>query len=202
MGDIFRAAEEGDEEEVIRLLDADPLLLEGEDNNGDRPLAVAALFGQLGVVRLLLARVANINATGNGGQTALHYAAEYGYEEVVALLLDKGVHANSRDHHGNTPLMLACENGYLGVVKMLVQHMGGQGLDDGDDRRWTAMHYAVYWGHSEVWSDLLLAGADPSVTDNEGRTPRAIAEENHFIEGVREGRARCVTVFQVRPLTS
>jgi ankyrin repeat protein len=150
-GDFFEAAEEGDEEEVTRLLDADPLLLEGEADDGNRPLAWAALWGQLGVVRLLIARGANISATGDKGKTALHYAAEYDSEEVVALLLDKGVHANSRDHRDRTPVMLACENGHLGVVKMLVQHMGGRGVDDVNPRGWTAMHYAAYWGHSEVW---------------------------------------------------
>jgi hypothetical protein len=50
MGDIFRAAEEGNEEEVIRLLDADPTLLEREDDDGNRPLLMAAWYGQLGVV--------------------------------------------------------------------------------------------------------------------------------------------------------
>jgi hypothetical protein len=50
MGDIFRAVREGNEEEVIRLLDADPALLENrEGDDGERPLTWAALYGQLGV---------------------------------------------------------------------------------------------------------------------------------------------------------
>jgi hypothetical protein len=51
MEDIFIAAGEGNEEEVIRLLDADPALLEMEEIDiGDRPLTVAARYRQLGVV--------------------------------------------------------------------------------------------------------------------------------------------------------
>jgi ankyrin repeat protein len=201
MGDIFRAAWEGNEEEVIRLLDADPTLLERENFEGDRPVAWAALSEQPGVVRLLVERGANINATGAGGNTALHYAAGRGYEEVLALLLRKGTHASSRDHQGMTPLLWVCVHGHLGMVKMLVQHMKGQGLNEESEDGWTALHYAAYWGHEEVVRLLLLAGADPTITDNEGRTPRALAEENDDSEFVREARARCVAVFQVRPLT-
>jgi ankyrin repeat protein len=202
MEDIFEAAEEGDEEEVIRLLDADPLLLEGEYNNGDRPLAVAALCGQLGVVTLLIARGANIDATGFRGRTALHQAGRGGNEEVVDLLLDKGAHANGRDDDGFTPLMLACDNDHLGVVKMLVQHMGGQGLDEGNVRGWTALHYAANWRQEEMVRFLLLAGADATITTNRRETPRALAEKDHRHSAVpRPGRARCIALFKVRPLT-
>jgi ankyrin repeat protein len=201
MGDIFRAAREGNEEEVIRLLDADPALLESEDDDGYRPLAVAALSGQLGMSTLLIERGANLSATGDEGNTALHYAAVRGHEEVVALLLDKGAHANTRNQYTMTPLMRVCIYGRLGVVKMLVQHLEGEGLDERSDLGWTALHYAACGGHHEVVRCLVLAGADPTITNDEGMTPRAIAEEYNYDEIIREGRARCVAVFQVRPLT-
>jgi ankyrin repeat protein len=200
MGDIFEAARQGNEEEVIQLLDADPALLERENNFGDRPLAVAALSRQPGVVTLLIERGANISATGYEGLTALHYAALKGTEEVLAFLLNKGAHANSRDEYGATPLMSACSNGYLGVVRMLVQHMEGQGLDYQSVAGRTAMHCVTGWGHDELLRCLLLAGADPTITDIEGMTPRASAEVNQHDERIGEGRARCVAVFQVRPL--
>jgi ankyrin repeat protein len=202
MEDIYDAAEGGNEEEVIRLLDADPLLLERvDDDYGDRPLAWAASSGQLGVVTLLIERGANIDATGHDGKTALHCAAEGEAEEVVALLLDKGAHANSRDDDGFTPLMDACINDHLGMVKMLVQHMGGRGLGERSDLGSTALHYAAYEGYEEVVTFLLLAGADPTIMNYEGRSPRALVQDHHHREGVREGRAQCVAVFQVRPLT-
>jgi ankyrin repeat protein len=202
MGDIFRAAREGNEGEVLRLLDADPALLERVDQHGDRPLIGAAAYGQLEVVRLLIEKGANINTTGHGGSTALHYAVPHGHEEVLALLLRKGAHANTRDQYGMTPLMRACDNGYLGMVKMLVQYLGDQGLNERDNLSgWTVLHRAADGGHNELTRFLLLAGADPTITDHEGRTPRALAEENHYMSRIRARRARCLAVFQVRPLT-
>jgi ankyrin repeat protein len=153
------------------------------------------------VVTLLIAIGANINATDHGSNTALYYAAGGGYEEVAALLLDKGAQANTRDDEGITPLMRACCDGNLGVLKMLVQHTQGQGLDDGDEYGLTGLHYASYEGREEVVRFLLLARADPTIRDYDGRTPRAHAEENHYDQRIREGRARCVALFQVSPLT-
>jgi ankyrin repeat protein len=202
MGDIFRATEEGNEEEVIRLLDADPTLLEREHNEGNRPLLWAACYGQLGVTRLLIARGANINATGVLGGTALHSAAGGGYYDIVTLLLREGAHANTRKDNGTTPLMLAGLKRRLDVMKLLLQHIGAQGLEDRDaEHGWTALHYAGWWGREEMAKFLLFAGADPTITDNRGRTPRALAEEEHRSSVMNKGRPRCVAVFQVRPLT-
>jgi ankyrin repeat protein len=202
MEGLFRAIMEGDEGDVIRLLDADPALLDNrEDDDGERPLARAALYGQLGVMRLLIERGANTNATGHRGRTALYYAAEQGTEEVVALLLNKGAHANIGNEYGATPLMRACVHGNLGVVKVLVQHIGRQGLDETSNSGWGVLHYAARCGHAEVVRCLFLAGADPTITENRGRTPRALAEQDHYDEGPRQGRARCVAVFQVRSRT-
>jgi ankyrin repeat protein len=198
MAAIFEAAREGNEEEVKRLLDADPLLLEREDDRGDRPLAWAASSGQLGVSRLLIERGANIDVTGCEGKTAIHYAVEEEAEEVVALLLDNGAHANSRDVYGFTPLMDACDNDHLDVVKMLVQHIGRQGVRTRSYDGTTALHCAAESGNDEMVRILLLAGADPTIRDYDGRTPRAFAENYYDIE-FEEEHERCVAVFQVRP---
>jgi ankyrin repeat protein len=196
--EIFTAAREGNGGEVKRLLDADPTLLERVDVDGDRPLIVAASYGQLEVVRLLMEIGANLNATGSWGDTALICAATRGHVEVTALLLSKGAHANSNDG-GVTPLMLACRMDHLGVVKILVQHMAGQGLDERDSQLgWTALHGAAFKGHEEVVRFVLLAGADPTVTDDEGRTPRAVAEQfDRHPSRVEEGPNRCIDVFKV-----
>jgi ankyrin repeat protein len=201
MEEFSTALREGDEGTVLRLVDADPARLERLVDDWARPLAVAAWHGHQRLARLLIERGVNVNATGAYGFTALHCAAEEGHAEVLVVLLREGAHANVRSDAGKTPLMCACDSGHLGVVKMLVQHMEGGRLEERSDCGRTALHYAAAGGHMEVVRFLLLAGADPTITNNQGRTPRASAELIAYSESLREGRAHCVIVFQVRPLT-
>jgi ankyrin repeat protein len=171
-GLIFRAAEEGNEQEVLRLLDAHPALVETADADGMTVLALAAEHNQLGMVKLLVRRGANINATGAMDMTALHFAAQAGYEEIVAFLLDEGAQLNITDTWGMTPLILASMSGHLGVVRRLAQHMGTQELDESDEDGRTALHWAIANGHEEMVAFLLSKGAQASTWDHDvGETP-------------------------------
>jgi ankyrin repeat protein len=67
--------------------------------------------------------------------------------------------------------------------------MGTQGLDERDNLGCTALHCAAQEGHKKVLKLLLLAGADPMIANNEGRTPRRVAKEMRYRE--------CVKVFEV-----
>jgi ankyrin repeat protein len=139
MNRFFKAIKKGNEEEVSRLLDADPTLVEKEGLCGDRPLAIAARARQLGLVKLLVQRKANINASGEADVTALHYAAEGGLKEMVAFLLSQGAQTRCKDWAGRTPLRHAFEMGQAGVMKMLLQHMGLQGLKERIEMKWTPL---------------------------------------------------------------
>jgi ankyrin repeat protein len=131
-----------------------------------------------------------LQETDDKGRTALHWAACRGHEAVVAFLLEQGAQANRMDVFSKTPLMWAYEKGHLGVVRMLAEHMGEEGLKEKHAKGRTVLHWAVKKGYHEAVKILLLAGADPTITDNEGRTPRALAEE--------KGQHKCVAVFAVR----
>lgn len=209
--DLLRAIREGAVGSVQRLLMADPTLEERAERHGILFLALAARYGQLEVVQMLLQRMGErgLETRDWEGGTALHYAAKKGYEGVVALLLKHGAQANSRDDYNYTPLIYASAYGHLGVVKLLVQHMGGRGLDETDDDEDdevvyedqegnTALHCAAFWGHDQVVRLLLLAGADPTIMDNEGKTPRTSVEEQ--MRGalvLDDSQAKCVALFEV-----
>lgn len=171
MDEIFRAAKEGDAGAVSQLLDADPALLETEGKYGDRPLAVAAKHGHLGVVKVLAERGADVDAGGDYW-TALHFAAKGGHEEIVSFLLTNGAQANiGSDANEMTPLMVACRYDRLGVVRVLVQHIGTQGLEARAGNGMTALAWAVSWGCKEIVAFLLEEGADAGSRDDEGKTP-------------------------------
>jgi ankyrin repeat protein len=128
---MFDAIRSGDANEVMRLLNTDPSLLEGVDmsrrmwGTGLTPLIHAADLGQLEIVKLLTAKGADIHATTSRARTALHLATTWGREEVVAHLLENGARMSDRDDGGNTPLMLAARIGGPRVALRLLEHMGG-----------------------------------------------------------------------------
>jgi ankyrin repeat protein len=188
---MFRAVEEeGNVDEVVRLLDADHRLVEARDEYQRTPLMWAAHRGHVGIVRVLLERGAGVNAVTGGGSTVLHLAAFRGHREVVDLLLRYGAEASRRNAWGATPLMTASIMGHLCVVRSLVQHRGRQGLNQRSTDGQTALWRACYRGHEEVARYLLLAGADHTITDIQGRTPRQIARDR--------GHGNCVALMQVR----
>jgi ankyrin repeat protein len=187
--------------------------------DGTTPFMLACGSGQICVVKVLLQHMGGglsslgaraLQDTDERGWTALHVAAYWGHEEIVNFLLGQGAQANSQDEHGRTPLMWACRQGRLGVLRLLLQHIGPEALQMGDRNGMVALHWACAEGYGAVVRALLLSGADPTITDIEGRTPRAIAEmeeeeedENEHEEEEEEekrSRAGCVAAFEVRKL--
>jgi ankyrin repeat protein len=277
-GPIFRAINSGNASEVLRLLNADPRLLNKADVAQQAvarlskpglpriwatPLMYAARLGKLDMVKLLREAGAEINA-GTGGRTALHWAGEFGHEEVVAYLLDQGARPGPRGANGPTPLMLACVRGHVrvalllldhmggqglearggyftytalyaavrsgyerlvaqllghgaradtrdgkgvsalmlgaegrsvGILRGLLQHIGGEGLDERDNAGYTAMHIAVHHDRPANVRALLLAGADPTIMDNQGRTPYVLADEEGEEEEAQA--SACAAIFRV-----
>jgi ankyrin repeat protein len=187
---FFTAIRGGHVEEVARLLDPDPHLLDARDRADARtPLVVAAVHGHVGVVSLLLERGADANASNYNKTTALQYAAIGGNEEVVSILLSRGADINRKGFYGFTALHLASWGGKLGVVRQLSQHTGAHGLDERNDEGCTALRAACFKGHVEVARYLLLAGADHTIAARDGVTPRQAAAGS--------GRPACLPLLEV-----
>jgi ankyrin repeat protein len=68
--------------------------------------------------------------------------------------------------------------------------MQGRGLDEKDVIGATALWWACHRGYAEVVMALLLAGADHTLVDSNGRTPRQIALDQKRVE--------CVNCLEVR----
>jgi ankyrin repeat protein len=170
---MFRAIRSGDVDEVLRLLEADPTLLEKEgrgcgsyQDHTMPPVVLAASVGKLDMVKLLVKRGASIHATSSGGgRAALYFAAREGHEEVVAYLLGNGADPMSLNNSGRTPLMWASRRGHLGVVLLLLEHMGGQGLETRGVCGYTALQLAIMSGHEDVVAELLRHGARADTVD-------------------------------------
>jgi ankyrin repeat protein len=176
--DIFDAIQRRNEEEVLSLLEADPTLLEVQNEDGDTPLIEALQCNGCKMVKLLLDKGANIHAPGEMG-TALHYAADWGCEARAAFLLSQGADAYSTIGTGlcQTPLMLAARAGHVGVAKLLLRHTGKGALETRDEDGRTALHLAAIAEHIQMVAFLLSQGAQADSKDYHGATALMSAAE-------------------------
>jgi uncharacterized protein len=162
MGDIWRAAEAGDSEEVERLVGQDPGLLDALDFPGMTPLMYASEQGHVGVVRLLLDKGAAVNKQSLHDGAALTYASYRDHTPVVRLLLERGADPSIAAAAGTLPLACACIHGHLEIVRSLLAHPSAKALiNHRDDDGQTALWRTCEFGESGVARALLESGADP-----------------------------------------
>jgi ankyrin repeat protein len=87
------------------------------NGNGETPVMMAALRGDLAVVRTLLDRGAALN---RDGWSPLHYAASGSSTQLVAWLLDRGAAIDAGSPNGTTPLMMAAGYGAIDSADLLL----------------------------------------------------------------------------------
>ncbi len=84
---------------------------------GESPLMLAALKGQLALAELMVKKGADVNKT---GWTPLHYAASGAHLPVMKLLLDNFAYIDAESPNGTTPLMMASMYGNAAAVQFLI----------------------------------------------------------------------------------
>lgn len=85
--------------------------------NGETPLMMAALRGELEWAGRLLERGAKVH---QDGWSPLHYAATGPEPKIVAMLLDRGAPIDARSPNKTTPLMMAAGYGTESSVDLLL----------------------------------------------------------------------------------
>jgi uncharacterized protein len=76
-------------------------------SNGDRPIHVACIRGNLDDVIALVEGGADVNAAGDLGYTPLHHAAADGLDDIAKVLMSRGADVNLKNEFGQTPIDLA-----------------------------------------------------------------------------------------------
>ena len=119
VGNIMRAARQGDVENIRQLLQAGESV-EVVDSNNASALHYAAESQQYFAVKALLEAGIDANGADRDGNTPLLLAVKNGARDIVAVLIQSGAKVNVVDRYRNTPLLMAIRFGYTDIVKLLL----------------------------------------------------------------------------------
>lgn len=156
-----------------------------EEEDLEQRLIRAAKDNDVELVRELIAAGGDVNAKDDLEDSAFLYAGAEGFNEILELTLENGADVKSLNRYGGTALIPASEHGHVETVKKLIE--AGVPVDHVNDPGWTAMQEAVLLNdggedQQEVVRLLLEAGADPNITDPQGRTALENARRLGFEE--------------------
>jgi uncharacterized protein len=199
MRDIWSTAADGPHWEVEMLVEQDPGLLNAmSERSGWTPLMYASIACEVETVRWLVDQGAALNVRDKrDGRTALYIASSQGLTPVVKILVEAGADPTIATTDGSTPLMVAYRPE---VVRVLLGDPRVKAIiNERDEDGKTALRRACFRGRAGHVRALLEGGADPTIADNDGITPVAIAKQDPGSADVSaEGRQECVAVLEVR----
>eukprot|EP01022_Parablepharisma_sp_SALTPOND_P025582 TRINITY_DN59_c0_g7_i1.p1 TRINITY_DN59_c0_g7~~TRINITY_DN59_c0_g7_i1.p1 ORF type:complete len:795 (+),score=65.68 TRINITY_DN59_c0_g7_i1:112-2496(+) len=137
---LMNAAERGDKDQIVNLLDE-------------------SIYGDL---------AADINAKGLDDFTALHFAVSEGQIEAVELLLSCKAPIEAVTTSLRTPLHIACNRGNLEIIEILVAAGANINAQDKDGN--TPTHILSNFGWIDALNWLLTKGPDLSIKNIYGET--------------------------------
>lgn len=175
---LLSAAQKGNVKKISALIAEGADVKSFDRGDGYTPLFNALVEGHREAWRHLLSAGADVNAKSRDSRTAMHFAALAADVEALETFVNHGLQVNAKDWQGKTPLMLATS---VEAVEWLLQHGADPNATDTDGC--TAMHDVCVMmlsaedGEADEEGEKFLAmlqkhGADPTIKDKMGRTPR------------------------------
>lgn len=160
--------------------------VDARDNANRTALLVATRNNSVDVARALIDAGADVNAKDNIRDTPFLYASAEGRNEIFKLIIATGrAKLDDTNRYGGMALIPAAHHGHPETVRMLIK--AGVQLNHVNKLGWTALIEAVILGdggpvYQEIVGDLLAAGADWKIADQDGVTPLEHARRRNFVE--------------------
>ncbi|KAM6954028.1 ankyrin repeat and SOCS box protein 2-like [Aplochiton taeniatus] len=187
---LFTAAQIG-RVEALRFLLKHGADVNTQASDGATALYEAAKNGHEEIVELLLLQNADTNKPGRTGLLPIHIAAQRGIDSAIVSMLIPATSKTRVRRSGISPIHLAIENNRDEVLELLIAagfDVNAQLSDERskmyEDRRKTALYFAVIENNIDATTMLLNAGADPNL---DPFSPLLIA--------VRQGCIKTVTLL-------
>ena len=155
---LHQAVYNGQSEIVRTLLASSKAMLDATNDNGETPLVMACMNGNLIVATLLLNAGADPDKALLNGNAPLHYAALSGNRHLGEALLKAKANPDVRNSNGETPLIVASKQGHNEFVALLTKHNADVNM--ADNLQHTALYYAGERGYNEIVEMLFENGAE------------------------------------------
>jgi len=155
--------------EVLRLLLQAGASVDGGDFQGRTALILAAEEGHAEAIRTLLCAGASVTISDKEGETALAKCIRGGHEGCLEAMLKACAPVNAASRlSGDTGLICAARAGSKDMIRKLLQFQANVNISN--NKRETPLMLAAGGGFAEITHLLLLAGADTTLQDLNGRT--------------------------------
>ncbi|MBN8950550.1 MULTISPECIES: ankyrin repeat domain-containing protein [unclassified Rhizobium] len=179
---LHKAAAAGDAAAIHQLLD-NGAAVEARDASGATPLLIATHGNKVEAARVLIEAGADVNAKDDIQDSPYLYAGARGHLDILKLTLAHGADLKSTNRYGGTALIPASERGHVETVAILIK--AGVAVDHVNRLGWTALIEAVILSdggprHVQIVKQLVDAGADVNLADNDGVTPLQHARSRGF----------------------
>ncbi|XP_022055849.2 ankyrin repeat and protein kinase domain-containing protein 1 [Acanthochromis polyacanthus] len=112
----------------------------------------------------------------SGKKSLLHYTVASGDSESVEHVLSLGAEVNCTTARGYTPLIIAVLHRFHDISSLLLEH--GAAATQGDDDRWTPLHFVAQNGDDRTVRLLLDKGANAEARETTGWTSLHLACQN------------------------
>lgn len=174
--------------EAVQFLLQNDAPLDVADSSGSTALFYALSNNHANVAELLFVRGAKIKFSGVYVNSALQQAVKYGNLAATRRLLKSGGYPNGDDSVDHSPLTDAARSGDIRIFRCLLDFAAtdvDKKVNNGDAEAildeetasgWAAIHFAAYYGHTEI--TRLLIERDPSIVSDvtrSGHTPLHLA---------------------------
>lgn len=176
---LLLIAARGGYEAMIRTLlefGANPGLM---NNGGTTPLAAAVKNGRHSVAKLLLEKGLQLSSI-REAESLLLLAAENGAEHVVKRILEEWtIDVDLKNNEDGAPLFWAAFYGHEAVVEILLKGQADPNckLREGWHEGYRPLHLATKDKKLRTFRALLEAGANPELSDDNGRAALSLAAE-------------------------
>ncbi|XP_028326601.1 inversin isoform X2 [Gouania willdenowi] len=168
---VHAAAVNGDRNALLRLITAESLLRDQEDQFGRTPLMYCVLADRLDCAEILLKAGASVNKTDHSWRSALHLAAQKGNVRFLKLLLSRRANWLQKDLEEMTPLHLATRHPSPKALALLLKHIGPGEVDTQDKNKQTALHWSAFYNRPEHVRLLIKHDSNIGIPDSEGKIP-------------------------------